>query len=116
MNAMNKTFKILTVLLIAIFALAPLVFALPVDVNPDTSGAEDVSDIGNQIAGIVQVVGIFAAVIIIMVIGIKYMMGSAEEKAEYKKVMIPYLVGALLLFAASVFVTKIYDWVTTSIN
>ena len=35
-----------------------------------------------------------------MVIGIKYMMGSAEEKAEYKKTMIPYLVGAVILFAA----------------
>ena len=35
-----------------------------------------------------------------MVIGIKYMMGSAEEKAEYKKTMIPYLVGAIILFAA----------------
>jgi len=27
-------------------------------------------------------------------------MGSAEEKAEYKKTMIPYLIGALILFAA----------------
>ena len=29
------------------------------------------------------------------------MMGSAQEKAEYKKTMIPYLVGALLIFGAS---------------
>ena len=35
-----------------------------------------------------------------MVIGIKYMMGSAEEKAEYKKTMLPYLIGAIILFAA----------------
>ena len=35
-----------------------------------------------------------------MVLGVRYMMGSAEEKAEYKKVMIPYLIGAVLLFAA----------------
>lgn len=28
------------------------------------------------------------------------MIGSAEEKAEYKKTMIPYLVGAVILFAA----------------
>ena len=29
------------------------------------------------------------------------MMGSASEKAEYKKTMIPYLVGAVLIFGAS---------------
>ena len=38
--------------------------------------------------------------------GIKYMMGSASEKAEYKKTMIPYLVGAILIFGASA-ITKV---------
>ena len=48
------------------------------------------------------------AVGILMVLGIKYMMGSAEEKAEYKKTMIPYLIGAVLLFAAVNLATYIY--------
>ena len=34
------------------------------------------------------------------------MMGSASEKAEYKKTMIPYLVGAILIFGASA-ITKV---------
>ena len=50
-----------------------------------------------------------------MVLGIKYMMGSAEEKAEYKKTFIPYIVGALLLFAASALVGVLYNW-ADSIN
>ena len=29
------------------------------------------------------------------------MMGSAEEKAEYKKTLMPYVIGAALVFAAS---------------
>ena len=37
------------------------------------------------------------------------MMGSAEEKAEYKKTMIPYLVGALLIFAATTIVNVVYN-------
>ena len=41
------------------------------------------------------------AIIIIAVLGVKYMMGSTEEKAEYKKTMMPYLVGAVLVFGAS---------------
>ena len=46
-------------------------------------------------------IGIIVAVVVLLVLGIKYMMGSASEKAEYKKTMIPYLVGALLIFGAS---------------
>ena len=33
-------------------------------------------------------------------------MGSASGKAEYKKTMIPYLVGAILIFGASA-ITKV---------
>ena len=29
------------------------------------------------------------------------MIGSADERAEYKKSMMPYLIGALLVFGAS---------------
>lgn len=87
-------------------------------VKPNTSanGTNNIIDIGNNIAGIIQVVGIILSVICLMVLGIKYMMGSAEEKAEYKKTFIPYLVGAVILFAASVFAKTIYSWVSGSIG
>jgi len=72
-----------------------------------TSAAqEDVTNIGNQLIGIITTVGVVVAVIILLVLGIKYMMGSASEKAEYKKTMIPYLVGAILIFGASA-ITKV---------
>ena len=38
------------------------------------------------------------------------MMGSAEEKAEYKKTFIPYIVGAALIFAASIFAQGIFEF------
>ena len=40
------------------------------------------------------------------------MMGSVEEKADYKKSMIPYLVGAILIFAASALAQVVYQFVT----
>ena len=40
------------------------------------------------------------------------MMGSAEEKAEYKKTMMPYIVGAALIFAASALAQVIYQFFT----
>ena len=38
------------------------------------------------------------------------MMGSAEEKADYKKSMMPYVVGAGIIFAASAFAQVIYQF------
>ena len=43
-------------------------------------------------------IGMVIAILMCAIIGIKYMLASVEEKAEYKKDMIPYLVGAILLF------------------
>ena len=39
-------------------------------------------------------------------------MGSAEEKAEYKKVMVPYVVGAIIIFAATSLVKIVYKLAT----
>lgn len=75
----------------------------PSGINPnyESGVVTDVQDIGADIVGVIQVAGSVIAAVIIIVIGIKYMMGSAEEKAEYKKTMIPYLVGAVLIFAGT---------------
>ena len=75
----------------------------------------DLTKVGNNIVTIIQVVGIVIAVIVLLVIGIKYMMGSASEKAEYKKTMIPYIVGAVLIFAGTSLVRVIYS-LSTSVS
>ena len=66
--------------------------------SADTSG---ITNVGANFVSIITTVGIIVAVIVLLVLGIKYMMGSASEKAEYKKTMIPYLIGAVLIFGAS---------------
>lgn len=83
-----------------------------VDVSPTKPTDTTYQTVGQKIIGIIQVVGIIISVICLMVLGIKYMMGSAEEKAEYKKTFIPYLVGAILLFAASALANSIYNLAT----
>ena len=72
------------------------------DIKPNTKvQSTNLTNIGSNIAGIIRNVGIVLAVVILMILGIKYMVGSAEEKADYKKSMIPYLVGAIILFGAA---------------
>ena len=63
----------------------------------------------------ITITGVVVAVITVMFLGIKYMVGSVEEKAEYKKTMIPILVGMILLFCTSTIVSIIWN-VTTSIK
>ena len=60
-----------------------------------------IQTIGNQVITIISTVGSIASVIVLVVLGLKYMMGSAEEKAEYKKTLMRYVIGAALVFAAS---------------
>lgn len=108
---MKKLNKVLSVLMIVLMVacVCTNVFAVinPSDISTsgtsgDTSGADEtILKIGNTILNIVTNVGMILAVILVAILGVKYMMGSAEEKSEYKKSMIPYLVGAILIFGAS---------------
>ena len=116
---MQKTMKLISILLMVVmicFTLSTVAKAAPnVDSivgimdNQTANGAENVASIGGQIADIITTVGIVVAVIVILILGIKYMMGSAEEKAEYKKTMIPYLIGAMLILGGSAIVKILFS-------
>lgn len=117
---MKKSMKIVSILMMAVMMImvATPVFA---DVDPNTaisginpiySGNNDfVTKMGN-IIGFLQWAGAIAGVLIITIFGIKYMMGSLEEKAEYKKTMIPFIVGAVVLFAAPQIAKLIFSILT----
>ena len=72
--------------------------------------ANGVQNIGSQIVKVVSTVGSIVSILVLVVLGIKYMMGSAEEKAEYKKTLLPYVIGAALVFAASGIATVIFNF------
>lgn len=121
---MKKSIKVISTLLLTIMLVAPIAgTVLAVDPNTVLNGlngngnvqTNDLTKVGNNIVTIIQVVGIVIAVIVLLVIGIKYMMGSASEKAEYKKTMIPYIVGAVLIFAGTSLVRVIYS-LSTSVS
>lgn len=65
----------------------------------------------NNILGLIQVLGIVVSVVMLMAIGIKYMLGSVEEKAEYKSSLVPYIIGAFILFTGSTVPNIIYQFV-----
>lgn len=113
---MNKQIKIVSTLLSVMLLVAMLSTISMAKLDPasiagtlsgtSTTATTSVTTIGNQIIGIITTVGVVVAVVVLLVLGIKYMMGSTEEKAKYKETMIPYLVGAILIFGASA-ITKV---------
>ena len=62
------------------------------------------NDIGGAIIAIMQVVGVSIATIMLIGIAIKYMTSAPNDRAEIKKHMIPYIIGAVFIFAATAIV------------
>lgn len=110
----TKTMKILTmiasILLVVSLGTSTVLGLTPADMTGTEPTSNDISDLGNKIIGILQTLGIVLSVVILIILGIKYMMGSAEEKAEYKKTMIPYLVGAAFIFLAPTIANVVYNF------
>lgn len=77
-----------------------------IEIFKDTKDAEQ---IGNVALGAIQVIGTFITVGTLMILGIKYMLGSLEERAGYKKTMLPYVIGVILLFGAVNITAYVYD-------
>ena len=78
---------------------------------------ESGEEMGSAILGLIQVVGTFISVGIVMVLGVKYMVGTTDERASYKKTMIPYVIGAILLFSAvtiASYVAEVAEEITNS--
>ena len=111
---MKKTMKILTVLLLAIVLItfATNVFAAELDpakLTPSYGNSDGLQKKAGQIMGMIRNVAIVASVIIIMVLGVKYMLGSVEEKAEYKKSFMPLIIGIILVVSATTIAAFIFN-------
>lgn len=66
-------------------------------------------DIAQKVVTVINVVGTIVLVSVIIILGMKYMLGSIEQRAEYKKNMLPILIGAILLFGTSWILKIIYS-------
>jgi len=68
----------------------------------DNSGAStSFQNIIGAVITIVQVIGTGVAIIMLIVLAIKYISAAPGDKAEIKKHAVVYVVGAIVLFAAT---------------
>ncbi len=108
----KKVLTAITVLLMLtaiVFAFVSPVLGAPTAPNPkdnysqgDTSDAKTAAEnIVSALIDIFQVVGVGVAIIMLVMLAIQYLSAAPNEKAEIKKSVSIYVLGAVLLFAAS---------------
>lgn len=71
--------------------------------------AEGAMQIIGVVLGAIRNISVVVAVITLMIIGFKYILGSVEEKANYKATMMPYIIGCILAVSGTTLVSFIYN-------
>lgn len=113
---MKKSLKIILIMLIILLIVANISvygFGLGDIKSTDPTGPleQKVKDSAGQILGVIRTIGVILSVVMLIAIGIKYLMGSVEEKAGYKKTLMPYIIGAFIVFTGSLIPEIIYKMV-----
>lgn len=86
-------------------------------INPEDFRPGDLTDsdtaVAFQSAGVIVNaiinVGLVISIVMFMVLGMKYMIGSIEERAEYKKTLMPMVIGTLMIFISGKIVSTIWN-------
>ncbi len=85
-----------------------------------TTGNSDADKIAQTTMGtainIIRIVATGTAIIMLSYMGIKYITAAPNEKAEFKKSAMIYILGAILIFAAGNILGMIVNYTTTNIK
>lgn len=116
---MRKSVKLLsTLMMIAILTLTVVSPVFAANAQATVNGVEgsitygdssSMQAIAGKILGFIRNVAIIGGVVIIAILGVKYMMGSLEEKSEYKKSMIPLIIGIIVVMSATTIAKLLFD-------
>lgn len=120
---MKKISLILTfVMIISLFIGATNLYATTGGLNTVITGMQNASTINaedassnvakaiNDVIGLLQITGTGISVIVVTMLGIKYLIASPSEKADTKKMIMPILIGCILLFGAVNLVAIVADF------
>lgn len=115
----NKIAKIITILLSVSFLMCTLnttVLAADIVTPEDLNKKVEYGDstqfvaIAGKVMGFIRNIAVIGGVLLLMVLGVKYMMGSVEEKADYKKSLVPLVVGIIVVMAATQIMTMVINF------
>ena len=107
---MKKCFYLCTMIILLVFSanifISSIYAALSIDVTEPSSGTDtgvdnDLQKVGQKIWSIVITVLRYAAIGTFIFAGVKYMIASADQKADIKKSMVPLFIGTLVVFGGT---------------
>ncbi len=87
----------------------------PSDYKPDNPTTDDAVEVTKKVGivlGFIRNLSVVVSVIALMIIGVKYMFGSVEQKANYKATLVPYIIGCIMAVSGTTLVSFIYNSVT----
>lgn len=94
-------------------------FGSPSDFESTTISDETVNNLVNNTAvtviAIARVTGVTIAIVMLLVIAMRYMVSSAGDRADIKKHAVAYVVGAVVLFGAVGILGIIDDFVISAL-
>ena len=95
---MKSIINKITIILILVL----LLLMLTSSSEPENDGLNMASlqDASQRIYMTFFIIGIAIAILVGAILGIKIMVGTVEEKAEIKKMLVPYIAGCIVLFTA----------------
>ena len=97
---MKRMARVLSLVLVLVVCFSVSVLAVPPGQFVSTSVSISALDkLGATIIGVLQVIATIVAIAVLLFIGIKYLLAAPGEKANIKTVLVPYLIGAILIFA-----------------
>ena len=102
---MKKSVKVLSIMMAIVCMLSTFCFASHTvgNVTFNEGTAADTAALATKASNIVATLRNLAAIIavvLIAILGIKYMLGSVEERAEYKKSFMPLIIGVVVVVLA----------------
>ena len=102
----KKVTKIITVLLLIATILSAVNMVLAADpisvpkTSPEGYNSTKLDETTQRVIGVVKYVCYAAAVILLVILGVRWLMAAPDQKADIKKSAVIYVVGAVLIFAA----------------
>ena len=117
----KKLCLIISMLIVLFISVANISFAWTPDWTVATQGTTGdagttATNIVSTILNVVRIVGTGVSIIMITYVAIKYMLAAPEEKAEFRKSAVGFIVGAVVLFAGSQIVGLIKNFADANIT
>lgn len=98
---MKKISSIVLIIFSVLYIFIAPVVAANVDVSIFTNTSpigDKIDNIWSKLAGPISTIGVGIAAIMLIVVAIKYMAAAPNDKAEIKKHLVIYVVGAIFIF------------------